>query len=169
MPSNFSVSVTANFTAIPSTSKKFSGNFLSLASEVLTKTALEKGAESCQPEALTPDEVVMKVTGPVEQLSAALEAMDRRMSQLSEHGQYADILELLLSKHPELRKHPRYNELVGTFDLLCNKVKEIIKDSNPNPTRVVPPMARSEVDETQTKAARVQAREEALRKPVTGD
>lgn len=54
----------------------------------------------------------------------------QKVVMLAEHGPDGDILGLLLSRHPELRSHPKVASLVGAFENLTGVLKDILNDKS---------------------------------------
>jgi hypothetical protein len=70
------------------------------------------------------------------------DAVEKRVSLLAAHGADYDILEMLLERYPNLPDHPRINELVGAFDNLESKIKEINADNKSKPGRATPDLPK---------------------------
>jgi len=97
-------------------------------------------------------------------LTDYVKILEKRIKLLTEHGRDADILEAVLSKHPELRKHPRVHELVGAFDNLAAKIQELDTDKKSKPGQTEPALPKpGQGGGKMSKADLVKHREEKLK------
>jgi hypothetical protein len=57
-------------------------------------------------------------------------ALEQRLVLMAEHETDADLFDELLARHPELANHPRMSSVVGAWDNLMLKTKEVASDKS---------------------------------------
>jgi len=56
--------------------------------------------------------------------------LEQRLVLLAEHGSDADLFDELLARYPNLKQHPRLSSVVGAWDNLIRKTKEVAGDES---------------------------------------
>lgn len=58
----------------------------------------------------------------------------------TEFGPESEAMLVLLERHPELRDHPRFGELVGSFENMVLKAHELLRDKDSKPNQAQRPV-----------------------------
>ena len=90
------------------------------------------------------------------------------LKSMTEYGRDSDIMQVILVKYPHLKDHPRINELVGNFDMMSDKIKELDSDTKSKPTQATPPLAKPGKDKPKSKKEIRELREEQLKGQAPG-
>jgi len=114
-------------------SKEFHTKLTALLKEVGDKATSGMNAKIT----VTTDELFSFVVAfnKIEEIPRFYAILEQRLVLLAEHGADADLFDELLSRHPELAGHPALPSVVGAWDNLMRKAKEVAAD-NTAPIRV---------------------------------
>lgn len=92
-----------------------------------------------------------------------IQNLNEEIRLATEYGPESDVLNMLLSKHPHLKTHPRVNELVGTFDMMVAKIQELESDTKSKPAHAVKRPAKPGPAKKLTNQELINDREEKLK------